>query len=249
MAAKRVTVPSTRSTRRLDVGIPFGTPIPGARDVLHRWIEDSGVAVLLDLIDAAGCSSYVSAGAARDAIRYSQGLEATEPRDFDIAIEGLQGSLFSALMSEFGGTRNRYGGYRLNLANGGGCDVWRLESSCGLRAAKVAPSLSNMLRTFVFDLNSVAFDASTGLFYDNGCLRALRSKSLGLADEAIVHSEGWFAAKAVSLQLRFGLSLQRPIRQLIRTKLTRASLMHELNKAWPPDVVSDITKSLVIAEP
>ena len=191
-----------------------------------------------------GAQIFVLAGALRDTIAaHYEGEGPGDPRDFDIAVAGINRELFDEVLMGFG-RRNRHGGYILSQPGSPDWDVWRLEETIGLKKTGAPRSLENMLRSFNLNCNAIALDVRTGLFLDAGAIDAIRHKRLGFADDVIHHSADTFAAKALLLHLRLNYQLTDEMRAFVAANLQPGSLLHETSKVFPgAPVLSSLTLS------
>jgi hypothetical protein len=207
--------------------------IPDVRELLFSALEKSDYSVLIDSILHLGGRPIIFAGAVRDAmLAVETGNAQFRPRDFDIGIEGLEKKAFQKLFDSLGANANRYGGYHINRDGLPPIDVWRLEETCGIRLLKVPYHQVNVLRSFLINLNAIAFDAHTGFVYDHGCLKTIKSKQVDLVPDALLHSHATFAAKSFLISLRFGLPLTSNLQDFVGTFIEPESFWHEFNKIF-----------------
>ena len=179
--------------------------------ILGRLWHTKG-AVVISRAESHGAHPMLFAGAVRDAFRACSESATYSPRDFDIGIHGMPRALFDQLLQRLGGQQNRYGGYLLSDQPGEGLietrlDVWRLEETCGLQLLGVPYTVENTLRSFILDLNAVAFDPHSAVFYDLGSQLSLQRKRVDFVDRPLIHSHTSFSARAIVLADRFGFSL------------------------------------------
>lgn len=231
---------------RPSVGIAPLT-VPAARDVLLVWFRASEVGALIEAVWKCGARPLVFAGSVRDAVRWTQ-LEVEGgnrlPRDFDVGILGMSRRSFDNLLGDLGAVRNRYGGYRVLERGHPAIDVWRLEETWGLRITNSSASLINVLRSFVLDVNAIAFDPHTELFYDWGSIRAITARSLGIAREPILHSHSTFAAKALLSSMRWSASLTPELARFVRRYLDINALAYEAKKAFGQRVILNFPQEI-----
>lgn len=207
--------------------------IPTATRILEEELAVSGTSELLEAVLRRQGAPIVFAGAVRDALwSIEVGVGGFKPRDFDIGVLGMSRGRFHALLRDLGGARNRYGGYRLTTSSRRAVDIWRLEDTWGLRATNAAYSIDNVLRTFVLDINAIAFDLSRRVLFDEGSLDSIRSRTLGLVQGALLHSAPTFAAKAIVTAVRFSLTISASLVSLIETYLDRKTLAYESSKVF-----------------
>lgn len=212
-------------------------------EVLGRLYRDPRAAVVEEFLRW-GASVYVLGGAVRDAIALDLGRPCRlAPRDFDVGVSGVEANEFEYVLAGLG-KKNRHGGFVLEHAGQPTWDMWRLESSIGLRKTGTPFSLENVLRSFNLDCNAAALDVRTGLIADTGALDSIRREQVGMVETAIPHSLDTFAAKALLCQLRFGYSVSVAIRSLIETHLQVGSLLHESRKAFPGFELVGATRSI-----
>lgn len=201
-------------------------------EVLGRLYEDPRIAIVEEFLHR-DAQVYVLGGAVRDSIAADLGRSGQfAPRDFDVGVSGMGAIEFEDIVSG-SGRRNRHGGFVLEHPGQPTWDIWRLESSIGLRKTGAPFSLENVLRSFNLDCNATALDIRTGLVFDLGAIGSIRRKQVGLVDGVIRHSSRTFAAKALLSQTRFGYSASRGVEFLIKRHLEGESLLHESHKTFP----------------
>jgi hypothetical protein len=204
--------------------------------VQHRILDSlyhGSRSALLEEFLKRNAKIYILAGAVRDAIAVLyEGRGDGRPRDFDIAIAGIQREDFNDVLASFG-VRNRHGGFVLREQELPTWDVWRLEDSIGLRKTGSSFSLENVLRSFNLDCNAIALDVKTGVFTDAGAIESIRRRQAGFVESAIRHSHTTFAAKALLIQLRFGYSVSVPMERFIKRHLEKDTLVYESLKIFP----------------
>ena len=186
-----------------------------AREILARRCAEAYVHNLLSTINSSGGRSVLFAGAVRDAVYSALTGTSTLPRDYDIGVAKMSRSHFDGFCRALGAERNRYGGYQFYASDGSAIDIWRLEDTAGVLAHDCSPSVDNVLRTFIFDVNAVAYDPSANEIYDRGCLNALRRRRIGFVRSALLHDQRNFAGRAISLRVRFGFRLSRALRSFV----------------------------------
>lgn len=197
------------------------------RDALQR----ADALPLLTEIEALGGEVYLAAGAVRDAIRSSICPSFRyRPRDFDFAIGNLDRQAFEGVLSEHGAHPNRHGGFRASFSTHQ-ADFWRLSEAAGIVQHGVPATLTNMLRSFVLNVNAVAFELRTGLVRDLGSEQALSSGVIDLVPGALLHTESTFAAKALILATRFNLRLTPALAEFVLQHHSIPALRHEAAKA------------------
>ena len=199
---------------------------------LRRPFDMPEIRIVLDTLHDSGGHVAFYAGAVRDALlRHETGNVTCQPRDLDIGVQGISRRDFDGLMCEFGGTKNRYGGYKLVPYPTLQMDIWRLEDTLGLHLTKTPfVSVENVLRTFVLDCNATAYDPYREIVYDLGAQQAIRNRRIGLLHRALLHSKGIFAAKAICLRLRFGLNWTTDTEFFAKQNCTPITMLHELSK-------------------
>ena len=207
------------------------------QDLLISSLKQAAVLETVEHLASAGARPVVFAGAVRDAFMTADGAWPNRPsRDVDVAVSNIARPAFDRVLKELGGTRNRYGGFRVVRSGLPSLDVWRMPDTCGLRKWGVPCNVRNVLRSFVINVNAIAFEVSTGLFEDWGCLAALRSRRLDIVEAALLHSHHTFAAKALVAQQRFSLGASPAMHKFIRRYLMSDPLIHEFAKIrdqWP----------------
>jgi hypothetical protein len=193
-------------------------------------LEQSGALRVLELLTEVGAKPYVCAGAVRDVFFCLEGGEQTRPRDIDIAILNIDGERLNHFAVSLGATMNRYGGYSYKSDDQPSIDFWAAKDTCGVKAWGTAPTIENVLRSFVLNLNAIAFDFTTVRFFDLGCTDALRTKSLGLVDRVLIHDQDIFAAKALAITTRFSVTPTKDIVNLFASHAVQSAINHEFSK-------------------
>jgi len=175
----------------------------------------SGVWEIMVGIRALEARPFLFAGAVRDALYTTLTGIVTRPRDYDIGISMICRDRFDAFASSLGAKRNRYGGYQFHACDGLNVDLWRIEDTVGVLANACKPTITNVLRTFVVDLNAIAYDPTDNVVFDQGCLEALRRREIGFVRVPLLHDHSNFAGRAVCLQSRFAFQLSRELRHFV----------------------------------
>jgi len=194
-------------------------------------LEDSGVLPLLEMLGRSGARPHVCAGAVRDVyFCLERDGRKIKPRDIDVVTFSIRQERLNEIAVSCGATANRYGGYSFSSSNGPSIDVWTAESTCGVVAWGAAPTLRNVLRSFVLNLNAVAFDFTTSRFFDWGCVRAIRQSRLAFVDDVLMHDQDIFAAKALISATRFQLAPTHGVVRLVKLYSVDSTIRHELRK-------------------
>ena len=183
--------------------------------MLRAHCLTAGILDLTAGISAAGGHPILLAGAARDAIYATLTRQPLCPRDYDICVKGMCRDSFDEIAVGFGAERNRYGGYQLQHNGCAAIDLWRIEDTTGILAHSCSPTVTNVLRTFVLDLNAVAYDLVGGVMQDQGCLKALERRRIGFVRSPLSHDESNFAGRVLTLQQRFAFSLSPRMRTFV----------------------------------
>lgn len=174
--------------------------------------------------------AYVFAGAVRDALISTLNNCDLTPKDFDFGIGGLTRAEFDQLGMHVRGVKNRYGGYKIGKVQGSCFELWRLEETIGVVLNKKKPTINNVLRSFILDVNSVGFDFKQRRILDSGCLLALRRRQIGLVTDTLFHNEENFAARAILLALRLSFSISGILQQFIRNFFDSNAFAYEVCK-------------------
>lgn len=206
-----------------------------SRDLLWRKISVADLdSVIRELTDG---KIYLLAGAVRDALLSVIRGVGIHTNDFDVAVMGVSETLFHRTAARLEGKRNRHGGYRIKLRSGNDLDLWRIEDTLGLRQGLQEANLRNVLRSFVLDINAVAFDFQTNSFLDLGAARAIHQSRIDLLPEAILHSQSSFSSRAILLALRLSFGLSDRLAQFVRLHFEPAAFRYELKKLSGDDAV------------
>jgi hypothetical protein len=178
-----------------------------------------------------GATVTVFAGGIRDLIlKNAWGCEDVEPRDWDIGISGISRKEFEGILHEFGGLKNKYGGFKLFCTDSKPWEIWRQEDTVGLRKTGAPFGIENILRSFVLSSNAIACDLEKGRIYECGALRSIFMRDITILDDAIMHDEGTFAAKALNLAFRRQFTLDSIAKCFVGMYLDPESLIHEFEK-------------------
>ena len=201
-----------------------------SRILLALLSESPGDRVLSDFVKA-GARPFVMAGAVRDAVAINlTSWPVNSPRDVDIGVAGLRRELFEEIMNTYWAKPNRYGGYRLLYENSLSWDIWRLEETIGLRSSTEVRNVENVLRSFVLDCNTIAYDVLLDRFFDLNARTSIIRGEISLLKNAIFHDEPVFAAKALLFHYTLHMHLTPTLTKFVGVHLTRSSLTHELSK-------------------
>ena len=200
--------------------------------ILESLYQTTRVAILEHFIRHGG-QIHVLGGAVRDAIAFDCGYDGKwAPRDFDLGVTGVRLEEFEYVLSTFG-QKNRHGGFVVKEHGLPVWDLWRLESSIGLRTTGTFFTLENVLRTFNLDCNAIALDMHTGVLTDAGAIEAIRRRRVGFVCGVIKHSYATFAAKALLMQMRFGYSASPEVSALVDAQMDTNTLVYESRKVFP----------------
>ena len=183
--------------------------------LLESQCRVSGVREIMSSVRSLGGRPFLCAGAVRDALRGTLTGIALRPRDYDIAIAVVSHEHFDAFAASLGARRNQYGGYQVSARDGLNVDLWRIEDTVGVLANGCRPTITNVLRTFVIDLNAVAYDPTENVLHDQGCLGALHRREIGFVRNALLHDHSNFAGRALALQYRFPFRLSCELRDFV----------------------------------
>ena len=216
-----------------------------AAAILGEYTSDAALSEFFRDVDSCSGQAFVCAGAVRDSLQSALADRRIRPRDLDIGVDGLSSEQFSRLGASLHAAPNKYGGFSVRFVSGIKADVWRLQDTVGTKFHCCETTLTNVLRSFVLDVNAVAYDPTTRGFCDMGALAALRSRTIGLLPSALVHSEPQFAARATVLSRRFSFRLSPEIHRLVADNLDEEALRHQLKKHGSADAsVTDMATQL-----
>jgi len=207
--------------------------INSVRDAIQNEFWHSAGNDLLQYLLSRGVKITVFAGGVRDVVLAQEcGLSHIKPRDWDVGISGISRKKFDGILRELGGSKNRYGGFKLFCDSSQSWEVWRQEDTVGLRMTGSSFGLKNLLRSFVLSCNAIAFDLDTGYICEYGALHSLFSGKITILQDAIMHDWGLFAAKALNLTFRRPLKLDAEVEKFVIKYLDRTSLVHEFQKVY-----------------
>ncbi len=181
--------------------------------LLRKQCRENGLQNLMSRFACLGGKPILFAGAVRDALYSVYTDTPIQPRDYDVGIARMTRHRFKSLNKKLGGERNRYGGYQYRDLNGLNVDIWRIEDTVGISVHRCNATISNVLKTFVLDVNAIAFDPMEDRFYDEGCLRSFLDHEISFVQGALLHDHYNFAARALSLSYRFQFQLSSKLCQ------------------------------------
>jgi hypothetical protein len=208
--------------------------VPSVRDHVQEHLLHGGKWELLRYLFSRGARISVFAGAVRDAFLSEEcGFRHVVPRDWDIGISHISLKEFDGLLREIGGSKNRYGGFRLAWGASECWELWRQEETVGLRKTKAPFSLVNTLRSFVLSCNAIALDVDRGCIYDHGAVSSIKLGKVWVLEDAILHDRAVFSAKALSLTMRRPFELTAASHCFVRQHLRGWNLVHEFKKVYP----------------
>jgi hypothetical protein len=202
------------------------------RDAVQGTLWRSPASDLLEHLLLRGAKIAVFAGAIRDLVLSCEcGFTHVKPRDWDIGVAGISHDEFNGILKEVGGSKNKYGGFKLFSETAQPWEIWRREETVGLLKTGAPLDMKNVLRSFVLSCNAIACDLNTGNIYDCGALRSIFACELTILDDAIMHDRRVFAAKALSLTFRRPFELTEESSQFVTRYLAKRNLIHELAKS------------------
>jgi len=183
--------------------------------LLEMQCRASGLREIMSSTRLFGGRPFLFAGAVRDALFASLTGITSRPRDYDIGIARVRRDRFEAFATCLGAEPNQYGGYHLTARDALRVDLWRIEDTVGVLVHACRPTIMNVLRSFVIDLNAVAYDPTEKVLQDHGCLEALCRREIGLVRDALLHDHSNFAGRALALQHRFAFRLSKELREFV----------------------------------
>lgn len=217
-------------------------PYSECQQILAQWLVRDGIGALLDSIASFGGHPILFAGCVRDALMCVTSESCSMPRDYDIGVRGMSAVAFRNLMGSYSGNANQYGGFTGQLPNGVNFDCWRIEDTNGVTAHNCEPSLSNVLRTFVLDINAIAFDPTSEAFIDIGCLAAIRNRQIGIVDQVLHHNSANFAVKARRLGARLNYPLSEQLQDFVTAWFDSDEAVRQQNKYQSTGATSGISE-------
>jgi len=147
---------------------------------------------------------YVFGGWCRDKIHSYVHNHRVAFTDIDLVIDGeVDESLFIGLQ------RTKFGGFRMRLEGHSLVDFWPVKRSFAFSEHLFEPSLENLLRSTVFDVNSVLFDVNAFRLMEGLALRAIRVRRINFNCVSYLRSFAdlqAFRALAIARKLGYGLS-------------------------------------------
>ncbi|SRR6266481_892395 len=207
--------------------------IPTVRDAIQNALWESRGGELLEYLFSRGAKIGVFAGGVRDAVLVQEyGCSNIRTRDWDIGISHIPRTEFDGILREFGGAKNKYGGFKLFFESSQPWEIWRQEDTVGLLKNNVRHSLENVLRSFVLSCNAIAIDLDRGHIYDQGALRSIGLCEIEILEDAIMHDWAVFSAKALSLTFRRPFRLSAESAFFVKKNLHVQNMIHEFKKAY-----------------
>lgn len=118
---------------------------------------------------------YIFGGWCRDRLHEYKYHTSVNRSDIDLVINGeLDNSLFKDAL------RNHFGGFRLELPQQGRLiDFWTLEQTYAFRKDLLKPTVENLLKSTVFDVNSVLFNINSFKLINGLAIQAIDNQQLG----------------------------------------------------------------------
>ncbi|MFC1989729.1 hypothetical protein ACFLVW_04130 [Chloroflexota bacterium] len=117
---------------------------------------------------------FVFGGWCRDKIHIHKHGAVIASSDIDLIIDGV---IPVSVLNE--AIRNHFGGFRLNLESTSQfVDFWPLNQTYAFREGFFAPSINNLLRSTVFDINSILFDIQNDRIINGLALDAIARRNI-----------------------------------------------------------------------
>jgi hypothetical protein len=128
-------------------------------------------------------NAFVMGGLLRDLLlERVQGIEA-KPADIDIVISGA-GSVHE-IQNKLGNTSlstNAFGGVKSRVRpNGILFDLWRMEDHTNIPKRSSPPTIEQLLRHNLLDIDAILWDPKNDQLHDCGCLKAITAERIDLA--------------------------------------------------------------------
>lgn len=190
---------------------------------LSRHLQESSARATLDAISRYNPRHvYLLGGAPRDTLASLMFSSDYPIADFDIVVDVDGDALLSDLRHRFFALPTSLGGIRIGSVNGGHPqDVWILSDSPLLRCHGLEPSIDNLVRTALFDINSVAYDiCCSRMIVSQHCADAFRSGRIGFLPHtltrAVPSERRNVAVRALLLAVKMHLRLGKDVRTVIR---------------------------------
>ncbi|MDW0114319.1 hypothetical protein QT711_14065 [Sporosarcina saromensis] len=105
------------------------------------------------------------------------------PRDFDIAIKFKDKSEFEVIINKYNNKRNRFGGYKFNVANIE-FDVWDLENTWAFKNTNLQASEENLARSVYLNIDGIVYNFNKSKVYDELFRTSITSCELDVILEA-----------------------------------------------------------------
>jgi len=150
---------------------------------------------------------FIFGGWCRDKIHSCVYSQPVARSDIDLVVDGeLDESLFR------GFSRTKFGGFRTRLEGGNLVDFWPLKESLAFRENVFTPSIGNLLKSTVFDVNSVLFDVNRFKLINGLALGAIRARQIGFNCTAYLNSfPDLQAFRALSIAHKLGYRLEKDV--------------------------------------
>lgn len=118
---------------------------------------------------------FVFGGWCRDKIHSCRYGESVASSDIDIVVNG---ELEESVLGNF--HRTQFGGFRLHLKSAEKLvDFWPLSQTFAFVKGLFAPTIDNLLKSTIFDVNSILFDIGSSRVINGLALEAIENRQLG----------------------------------------------------------------------
>lgn len=168
-------------------------------------------------------NTFVMGGLLRDMLlERVQGIEA-KPADIDIVISGA-GSI-QEIQSKLGNTSlstNAFGGVKCRVRpNGILFDLWRIEDHTNMPKRSGPPTIEQLLRHNLLDIDAILWDPKSDQLHDCGCLKAITAEQIGLESREGISDK--VAAAQVAHVLAVAYKTNFPLSDELRSFVVVAS--------------------------
>lgn len=141
--------------------------------------------------------------------------------DVDIVVNGDMDETWFANYE-----RTQFGGFRIRLPNGEKlADFWPLKETFAFAEGFLPASVNNLLKSTVFDVNSIAFDINAGKLLGSLALQAIDNRRIGLNCTAYLELlPDLQAYRGMAIARKLGYEISPELRTFIQGRLSEGDV-------------------------
>ena len=169
----------------------------------------------------ANWQAYIIGGLLRDLLLRRERGMMMELADVDVVVAGA--SSMDSLRSRLGVTClsiNSFGGAKCQMRSGGVVfDVWRMEDHTNMSTAPKPPTIEQLLRHNLLDIDAILWDPRTGCLHEYGCQQAVAAGRIDLVGDQGI-SQNLIAAQlahVLIVKFKTGFKVSRRLREFMAT--------------------------------